>query len=202
MLGEMKTLSGDVGDLRRVLSGVKTRGIWGEVQLGALLREMLAPGQYGENVEVVPGSRQRVEYAICLPGHDGGGVWLPVDSKFPFDRYMAVAQAEEEGNPELLAKARAELAAAIRQQAKEITKYIHLPESTDFAIMYLPTESLYAEAARQKGLLEELQREHRIVISGPSTFAALLNSLQMGFRTLAIEQKSGEVWKLLGKVKT
>ena len=203
-LGEMRTLANGVGDLKRVLTNVKTRGIWGEVQLGTLLSQVLAPGQYAENVQVIPGSAERVEFAIILPGTDEDQtVFLPIDSKYPVEAYERLLTAVDGGEAEAVNQASRELCAAIRTEAKRISqKYIEPPYTTDFAVMFLATEGLYAEAMRSRGLLEELQRKYRIVIAGPATLSALLNSLQVGFRTLAIEQRSAEVWQLLGAVKT
>lgn len=203
-LGEMQSLASGVGDLKKVLTNVKTRGIWGEVQLGSLLEQMLAPGQYAENVQVAPYAKERVEYAVILPGReDSQHVYLPIDSKFPVEAYERLLSAVEEGTPELIAAATAELEQSIRTEAKRISsKYIVPPHTTDFAVMFLPTEGLYAEALRIRGLMEDLQQKHRILVSGPSTLSALLSSLQLGFRTLAIEQRSAEVWQLLGAVKT
>lgn len=203
-LGEMQSLASGVGDLKKVLTNVKTRGIWGEVQLGSLLEQMLAPGQYAENVQVAPYAKERVEYAVILPGReDSQHVYLPIDSKFPVEAYERLLSAAEEGTPELIAAATAELEQSIRTEAKRISsKYIVPPHTTDFAVMFLPTEGLYAEALRIRGLMEDLQQKQRILVSGPSTLSALLSSLQLGFRTLAIEQRSAEVWQLLGAVKT
>ena len=203
-LGEMQTLASGVGDLKRVLTNVKTRGIWGEVQLGTLLGQILAPAQYAENVQVIPHSAERVEYAVILPGSgEGSRVYLPIDSKFPMEAYERLLAASEGGDADAVNAASAELCAAIRTEAKRISKkYIEPPYTTDFAIMFLATEGLYAEALRTRGLTEELQREQRILVAGPTTITALLNSLQVGFRTLAIEQRSAEVWQLLGAVKT
>lgn len=203
-LGEMQTLASGVGDLKRVLTNVKTRGIWGEVQLGTLLSQILAPAQYAENVQVIPSSAERVEYAVILPGSgEGSRVFLPIDSKFPVEAYERLLAASEAGDADAVNAASAELCAAIRTEAKRISgKYIEPPYTTDFAIMFLATEGLYAEALRCRGLTEELQREQRILVAGPTTITALLNSLQVGFRTLAIEQRSAEVWQLLGAVKT
>jgi len=203
-LGEMQTLASGVGDLKKVLTNVKTRGIWGEVQLGTLLSQMLSPSQFAENVQLTPHARERVEYAVILPGQDiNQPVYLPVDSKFPAEAYERLLAASEAGNAEMVNAAAAELEQSIRTEAKRIAgKYITPPYTTDFAIMFLPTEGLYAEALRCRGLMEELQQKHRILVSGPSTLSALLSSLQLGFRTLAIEQRSAEVWQLLGAVKT
>ena len=195
----MRTLAEGVGDLKKVLTNVKTRGIWGEIQLGNLLAEVLAPDQYGTNVEVVPGSGERVEFAIRLPAKDGGGLWLPVDSKFPQEDWLRLQDADAAADREAARKA---LLTRLRTEAKRISgKYIRPPHSTDFAVMFLPVEGLYAEAVREPGLTEQLQRDQRVVVAGPSTFAALLNALQMGFRTLAIERRSGEIWRLLTEVR-
>ncbi len=200
-LGEMQTLAGSVGDLKKVLSNVKTRGIVGEIQLGNILKEILAPNQYEENVATIPGSSQRVEYAIKLPASDDGFIYLPVDSKFPLDSYEKVQNALFAGDKEKLAQARKELKTRLRNEAKDIhDKYVAVPYTTEFAIMFLPTESLYAEACNL-GLLDELQRNYKVSLAGPGNMAALLNSLQMGFKTLAIQQRSSEVWQLLSSVK-
>ncbi|MCQ2438543.1 MAG: DNA recombination protein RmuC [Oscillospiraceae bacterium] len=201
-IGEMQSLAGDVGGLKKVLSGVKTRGILGEVQLGAILEEILSPEQYETNVATIPGSSERVEYAIRLPGRDGGTVYLPIDSKFPGDRYAQLRDAQEEGDREKIEAAYRNLEQVIRSEAKDIrTKYVELPYTTNFGVMFLPFEGLYAEVVN-RGLIEKLQQDYRISVAGPSTMAALLNSLQMGFRTLAIQKRSGEVWEVLGAVKT
>ena len=200
-LGEMQNLAADVGGLKQVLSGVKTRGILGEVQLGAILKEILAPGQYAENVATVPGSSNRVEYAVKLPGQSGT-VWLPIDAKFPGDTYAHLQDAQASGDPAAVAAARRQLETVVRQEAKDIhDKYIEVPYTTAFGILFLPFEGLYAEVVNC-GLPEILQRDYKINIAGPSTMAALLNALQMGFRTLAIQKRSGEVWQILGAVKT
>lgn len=202
-LGEMNTLASGVGDLKRMLGNVKTRGVWGEMQLGALLEQALTSSQYEKNVAVVPGSAERVEYAVCLPGRDGDGrLYLPIDSKFPQEDYARLTEAAELGDAIATENARKGLINAIRVEARRIGKYIAPPHTTDFAVMFLPLEGLYAEVMRHADLVEALQRQQRILIAGPSTLLALLNSLQMGFRTLAIEQRSAEVWKLLGAVKT
>lgn len=203
-LGEMQSLASGVGDLKKVLTNVKTRGIWGEVQLGSLLEQMLAVGQYAENVQVAPHAKERVEFAVILPGRDDShNVYLPIDSKFPVEAYERLLTAVEGGDTALVAAATSELEQSIRTEAKRIAgKYIVPPHTTDFAVMFLATEGLYAEALRCRGLMEELQQKHRILIAGPSTLSALLSSLQLGFRTLAIEQRSAEVWQLLGAVKT
>lgn len=201
-LGEMQTLAVGVGDLKKVLSNVKTRGIWGEMQLGSLLGQMLSPGQYDENVAVVPGAAERVEFAVRLPGKDGSVLYLPIDSKFPQEDYLRLTEASQSGDAAAADAARKALVQRIKLEAKRIAgKYIMPPHTTDFAIMFLPVEGLYAEAVQDVALTESLQREYRVVVAGPSTLTALLNALQMGFRTLAIEQRSSEVWQLLGAVK-
>lgn len=202
-LGEMQTLAAGVGDLKKVLTNVKTRGIWGEMQLSALLAQMLSPAQYEENVAVERDSQERVEFAVKLPGHDDGTVYLPIDSKFPQEAYTRLMEASDAGDRDAAESSRKELIARLNEEGKRIAgKYIRPPVTTDFAIMFLPVEGLYAELMRDMDVVETLQRKHRVVVAGPSTLAALLNSLQMGFRTLAIEKRSGEVWKLLGAVKT
>ncbi len=204
-LGEMQGLAAGVGDLKRVLGNVKIRGTFGEIQLGALLEQVLAPEQYAANVATRPGSGERVEFAIRLPGRGGDGsgtVWLPLDAKFPQEDYLRLLDAQEQGNPEGVSEAGRQLERQVRLMAATIRdKYLEPPHTTDFAIMFLPTEGLYAEVLRRSGLCESLQRECRVVISGPTTLAALLSSLQLGFRTLAIEKRSSEVWQLLGGVK-
>lgn len=201
-LGEMKTLASGVGDLKKVLSNVKTRGILGEYQLGAIITEILTPEQYAENIATVPGSSNRVEFAVRLPGEMGSSVWLPIDSKFPGDTYAALVDAYDTGDPAVVSAAQAALETRIKGCAKDIRdKYIAPPDTTDFAIMFLPFEGLYAEVVRM-GLVDVLQRQYKVNIAGPTTFAALLNSLQMGFRTLAIQKRSSEVWNVLGAVKT
>ena len=201
-LGEMQSLASDVGGLKQVLSGVKTRGILGEIQLGAILEEILAPEQYETNVATIPGSTQRVEYAIKMPGADGGSVWLPIDSKFPGDTYAHLQDAQASGDAQAVENARRALELVLRSEAKDIReKYVEVPYTTAFGILFLPFEGLYAEVVNA-GLLEALQRDYQVNVAGPSTMAALLNSLQMGFRTLAIQKRSGEVWQLLGAVKT
>lgn len=204
-LGEMQQLAAGVGDLKKVLSNVKTRGIWGEMQLASLLEQVLTPEQYAANVATKRGSQDRVEFAVSLPGKDSNNstVWLPIDAKFPQEDYQRLLEAQELANSELAAAAASSLESRIRQEAKTIReKYIDPPNTTDFAIMFLPVEGLYAEVLRRPGLCESLQREYRINVTGPTTLAALLNSLQMGFRTLAIEKHSSEVWRLLGAIKT
>ncbi|MBE1160284.1 DNA recombination protein RmuC [Dyella acidiphila] len=202
-LGEMQSLASGVGDLKRVLSNVKTRGILGEMQLSALLEQMLAPEQYASNVATVPGSDDRVEFAVRLPGSDRDHhVWLPIDAKFPSEDYERLLDAQQQADAEGVERAALALERHIREEAKTIrAKYIAPPATTDFAILFLPTEGLYAEIIRRPGLFESLQREQRVTIAGPTTLSALLNSLQMGFRTLAIQQRSSEVWQLLGAVK-
>ena len=202
-LGEMQSLAASVSDLKRVFHNVKTKGTWGEVQLGALLEQVLTPSQYDRNVATTD-TNDRVEFAIRLPGRDNGDpVWLPVDSKFPHEPYMQLADAAERGDPEGIAQAGNAFEAALKLGAKTLSsKYLAPPRTTDFGIMFLATEAIYAEALRRPALAESLQRDYRVVLSGPSTFAALLNSLQMGFRTLAIEKRSSEVWELLSVVKT
>ncbi|MDY7579231.1 DNA recombination protein RmuC [Herbaspirillum sp. RTI4] len=204
-LGEMQQLAIGVGDLKRVLTNVKTRGTWGEVQLSMLLEQLLTPEQYGKNVETVPHSGERVEYAIKLPGAAAGGapVWMPIDAKFPKEQYERLAEAADRADAEGVALAGRELERVVRGEAKKIAeKYLSPPLTTDFAILFLPTEGLYAEVMRRPGLSDDLQRTHRISVAGPSTLSALLNSLQMGFRTLALEKRSSEVWQVLGAVKT
>lgn len=201
-LGEMQSLAEGVGDLKKVLSGVKTRGILGEIRLGAILSQILSREQYDENVATVPGSRERVEFAVKMPGSGRGFVYLPIDSKFPADRYEQLTAAYESGRKDDIIEARKALAAAVRSEAKDISgKYVEIPYTTDFAVMFLPFEGLYSEVVNL-GLLEELQRSYRVMVAGPSTMAALLNSLQMGFRTLAIQKNASEVWRVLGGVKS
>ncbi len=201
-LGEMHSLAAGVGDLKKVLTNVKTRGIWGEMQLGALLRNFLSPGQYEENAAVVPGSSERVEYAIRLPDQDGRVVYLPIDSKFPQEDYIRLTESEQSGDTAGSLSARKALAQRMKTEAKRIAdKYISPPDTTDFAILFLPIEGLYAECLQIPDLMENLQRSYRVLISGPGNFSALLSSLQLGFRTLAIERRSGEVWRLLGEIR-
>ncbi len=203
-LGEMQALASDVGDLKRVLTNVKTRGTWGEVQLASLLEQLLVPEQYAANVAPVPGSNERVEFAIRLPGRgDEAPVWLPIDAKFPREDYERLVIAQEKADPVAAEAAARQLEQRLRLEAKTIrTKYVSPPDTTDFALMFLPTEGLYAEVVRRPGLMDDLQRSWRVVVAGPSTLAAILSSLQMGFRTLAVEKRSSEVWQLLGAVKT
>ena len=201
-LGEMQILANGVGDLKKVLSNVKTRGILGEIQLQAILEEILAPEQYEMNVATKKGSRDVVEFAIKLPADDNRVVYLPIDSKFPGDKYAQLMDAYEEGDPSKIAIAQKELDIIIKKSAKDIhDKYIDVPNTTEFAIMFLPFEGLYAEVVR-RGFVESLQRDYKINIAGPTTMAALLNSLQMGFKTLAIQKRSSEVWDVLGAVKS
>jgi DNA recombination protein RmuC len=204
-IGEMQTLATGVGDLKKVLSNVKTRGVWGEVSLGNLLDQVLTQDQYERNVEVKPGSNQRVEYAIKLPGNDNSGdpVWLPIDAKFPQEDYEKLVDASERGDVDGVDAASKAVEQRIRASAKDICdKYVSPPYSTDFAVLFLPTEGLFAETVRRPGLVDALQRECRIVVTGPTTLMALLNSLRMGFRTLAIQKRSSEVWQVLAAVKT
>jgi len=203
-LGEMQTLAQDVGGLKKVLGNVKLRGGIGEVQLSMLLEQILAPEQYEANVRTKPGGKENVEFAIKLPGRDNSNtvVWLPIDAKFPKDIYEQLQTAYDTGDPDEIENARKNLDNTIRKMAKDIgDKYIDPPNTTDFGIMFLPFEGIYAEVVRKASLLEELQRSYKVVVTGPSTLAAILNSLQMGFRTLAIQKRSSEVWKVLGAVK-
>jgi DNA recombination protein RmuC len=202
-LGEMQSLATGVGDLKRVLTNVKSRGTWGEVQLGALLEQILAPEQYAKNVATRPGSRDRVEYAIRLPGREGQEqVWLPLDSKFPVEDYERLSAAQDRADPVAVEEATKALEMRIKLEAKAIRdKYLEPPATTDFAILFLPTEGLYAEAARRPGLADFVQREYRVTIAGPANLTMMVNSLQMGFRTLAIEKRASEVWLLLSGVK-
>ncbi|HDR9151917.1 TPA: DNA recombination protein RmuC [Burkholderia vietnamiensis] len=207
-LGEMQTLAAGVGDLKKVLTNVKTRGTWGEVQLEALLEQMLTPDQYAKNVATVPKSSERVEFAIRLPGRDAGTrdaapVWLPIDAKFPREDYERLIDAQERADAAAVEEAGRALEARVRMEARTIAeKYVAPPHTTDFALLFLPTEGLYAEILRRPGLTDLLQRDYRVTVAGPTTLTALLNSLQMGFRTLAIEQRSSEVWQVLGAVKS
>lgn len=203
-LGEMQSLAAGVGDLKRVLSNVKTRGTWGEVQLAALLEQLLTADQFAANVATRPNSNERVDFAIRLPGKsDGVVVWLPIDAKFPVEDYQRLIDAQERGEMGLVEEASKAIEVRLKAEARSIhEKYVAPPHTTDFALLYLPTEGLYAEALRRPGLADTLQREWRVSLAGPTTLAALLNSLQMGFRTLAIEQRSAEVWAVLGAVKS
>lgn len=204
-LGEMQTLAAGVGDLKHLLTNVKTRGMFGEAQLGALLEQVLAPDQYAVQIPTRPGSRNVVDYAIRLPGksEDGSPVWLPIDAKFPNEDYERLLDAQRRADPVAAEVAARALEARIRLEARSIAeKYLEPPHTTDFALLFLPTEGLYAEVLRRPGLVEALQREHRVSLAGPTTLLAMLNALQMGFRTLALEKRSSEVWQVLGAVKT
>ena len=201
-LGEMQTLAGGVGDLKRILSNVKNRGIWGEMQLGVLLRHLLAPEQFAENVAVKQGSAERVEFALKLPGSKDETVWLPIDAKFPQEDFQRLLEAREQADTAAADIALKQLERRLKSEARDIqNKYLCPPQTTDFAIMYLPIEGLFAEAVNLPGLLDELQRTYRVCVAGPTTLAALLNSLQMGFKTLAIEKRTGEVWRTIAAVK-
>lgn len=201
-LGEMQTLAGGVGDLKRILSNVKNRGIWGEMQLGVLLRDLLAPEQFAENVAVKQGSAERVEFALKLPGSKDETVWLPIDAKFPQEDFQRLLEAREQADTAAADIALKQLERRLKSEARDIqNKYLCPPQTTDFAIMYLPIEGLFAEAVNLPGLLDELQRTSRVCVAGPTTLAALLNSLQMGFKTLAIEKRTGEVWRTIAAVK-
>ena len=202
-MGEMQSLAVGVGDLKKVLSNVKTRGIVGEIQLGAILKEIMSPEQYDENIETVPQSKNVVEFAIKMPAGEDTFVYLPIDSKFPQDAYMDLQEAYETGDKETIKNALSTMTSRIKMFAKDMhNKYIQVPYTTDFAIMFLPFEGLYAEAVNISGLVEYLQREYHVNVAGPSTMAALLNSIQMGFKTIAIQKRSQEVWQILGAVKT
>jgi DNA recombination protein RmuC len=203
-IGEMKKLANDVGSLQKVLTNVKSRGGWGEVQLERQLEDVLAPSQYEKNVKIKPGSNDLVEFAVKLPGRaDGEYVYLPIDSKFPHEDYEKLQNAQESGSAEDIASAAKAVENAIKTQAKKISdKYLHVPVSTDFAIMYLPTEGLFAEVVRRPGLTSDLQNNFRVLVTGPTTLMSLLNSLQMGFKTLAIEKSASDVWKVLSAAKT
>ena len=201
-LGEMQTLASGVGDLKKVLTNVKSRGILGEIQLGSILDQILAPEQYETNVVTIPGSSERVEYAVKMPGDGDIPVLLPIDAKFPGDSYANLMDAYDSADPERIAACRRILSSQLKKEAKDIqSKYIQMPYTTEFAVMFLPFEGLYAEAVNM-GVMEDVQRSCRVMLAGPSTMAALLNSLQMGFKTLAIQQNAGEVWRVLGSVKT
>ena len=201
-LGEMQTLAGGVGDLKRILSNVKNRGIWGEMQLGVLLRDLLAPEQFAENVAVKQGSAERVEFALKLPGSKDETVWLPIDAKFPQEDFQRLLEAREQADTAAADIALKQLERRLKSAARDIqNKYLCPPLTTDFAIRYLPIEGLFAEAVNLPGLLDELQRTYRVCVAGPTTLAALLNSLQMGFKTLAIEKRTGEVWRTIAAVK-
>ncbi len=203
-LGEMQTLAGSVGDLKRVMTNVKTRGTWGEMQLGAIIDNVLTPDQFARNVKTVPGSDELVEFAIRLPGkNDEHPVWLPIDSKYPVEQYQRLMDAQDAADKAAILSAGNAFETSIKLEAKKIfAKYVSPPHTTDFAVLYLPTEGLFAEVMRRPGLVEAVQNECRVMITGPANLAAMLNSLQMGFKTLAIEKRSSEVWSLLGMVKT
>ena len=202
-LGEMQSVATGVSDLKKVMTNVKTRGIWGEMQLGNLIRQTLAPGQYGENVEVVPGSRERVEFALHLPDRNGATVWLAIDSKFPLESYLRLVDASQKGDVSAAEEARKALLRRVRAEAKTISeKYIAPPHTADFALMFLSTEALYTEVLQHPDLVESIQRDERVVITGPGSFSAMLSALQMGFRTMTIEQRSAEVWHLLTQTET
>ncbi|MCR5865178.1 DNA recombination protein RmuC [Aquincola sp. J276] len=204
-LGEMQALARDVGSLHRVLTNVKTRGIFGEVQLAGLLEQVFTPEQYATNVETIAGSGARVEFAIRLPGRrdDGAPLWLPIDAKFPREDYERLLQAQERADPVAVEAAAKGIELQLRREARSIReKYVAPPHTTDFGILFVPTEGLYAEALRRPGLVEALQRDHRVMLAGPTTLLATLSSLQMGFRTMALEKRSAEVWEVLGAVKT
>lgn len=200
-LGEMREITNGMTDLKKLMGGVKSRGVWGEVQLSALMAQLFAPGQYVENAAIPAGSQQRVEFALKLPMEDGERL-LPIDSKFPCEDYLRLVDAQESGNREAAEQCAAQLERAVLEQARRIhDKYILPPQTADFGVMFLPTESLYAEVARREGLIERTQEKYRVLISGPATFSALLTSMQMGFRTLALEKRSGEVLRLLSGMK-
>ncbi len=201
-IGEMQNLAAGVGDLKKVLTNVKSRGILGEIQLGSILEQILAPSQYEKNVATVPGSSERVEFAVKMPGDGETSVLLPIDAKFPGDSYSHLLEAYESADPERIAARRRILVTQLKKEAKDIqTKYVQSPYTTEFAVMFLPFEGLYAEAVNM-GIMEDLQRTNHVMIAGPSTMSALLNSLQMGFKTLAIQQNAGEVWRVLGSVRS
>ena len=202
-LGKMQTLADGVGDLKRVLTNVKERGTWGEVKLGSILEQILTPEQFEENVQVKKNSQERVDYAVKLPGSSDEVLWLPIDAKFPQESYLRILQVSKDGDKSEVDKAVAELIKVVQKSAADIRdKYINPPVTTDFAIMFLPTEGLYSEVLRVPGVMESMQQKYRIVIAGPTTLSAIMNSLRMGFKTLAIEKKASEVWKYLSAVKT
>ena len=201
-LGEMQSLASGVGDLKKVLTNVKTRGTFGEVQLGALLEQMLAPNQFSSQVMLTKNSTERVDYVINLPGKDDKILYLPIDAKFPIEDFVRLVDATEQGTLDMIQASQKQLAKRVKEEAKSISeKYIQVPDTTDFAIMYLPTESLYAEVIKQAGLFEQIQRDYKVTICGPTTLSALLNSLQMGFKTLTIEKRSSEIWTMLSTFK-
>lgn len=203
-LGSMQSLAQGVGDLKKVLTNVKNRGIWGEMQLGNLLGDMLAPEQYGTNVAIRPRSQERVEFAIRLPGRTGDApVWLPIDAKFPLEDYQRLVQAREDGDADAETLALKQLEIRLKSEAKDIRdKYIAPPYSTDFGLLYLPLEGLFAEAVSRPGLISELQRKYRVTLVGPTTLAAVVNSLQMGFRTLVVQKQTSQVWRLVAQINT
>ncbi|MDP8209991.1 MAG: DNA recombination protein RmuC [Candidatus Stygibacter australis] len=202
-LGKMQALADGVGDLKRVLTNVKERGTWGEVKLGSILEQILTPEQFAENVQVKSQSQERVDYAVKLPGSGDDVLWLPIDAKFPQESYLRILQVSKDGDKTDVDKAVAELIKAVQKSAADIRdKYINPPKTTDFAIMFLPTEGLYSEVLRVPGVMESIQEKYRVVIAGPTTLSAIMNSLRMGFKTLAIEKKASEVWKYLSAVKT
>lgn len=203
-LGSMQSLAQGVGDLKKVLTNVKNRGIWGEMQLGNLLGDMLAPEQYGTNVAIRPRSQERVEFAIRLPGRTGDApVWLPIDAKFPLEDYQRLVQAREDGDRDAETLALKQLEIRLKSEAKDIRdKYIAPPYSTDFGLLYLPLEGLFAEAVSRPGLMSELQRKYRVTLVGPTTLAAVVNSLQMGFRTLVVQKQTSQVWRLVAQINT
>ena len=201
-LGDMTRLAADVGGLQRALTNVKTRGVFGEVQLAGLLEQVFAPDQYAANVETVPNSNKRVEFAVKFPGRGDEAVWLPIDAKFPREDYERLLDAQERADPDAVRGASEALERTIKAQAKDIRKYVAVPHTTEFAVMFLPTEGLYAEVLRRPGLFEAMQHDHRVMLAGPTTLLALLTSLQVGFRTVAIEKRSAEVWRILGAAKT
>ena len=203
-LGSMQSLAQGVGDLKKVLTNVKNRGIWGEMQLGNLLGDMLAPEQYGTNVAIKPRSQERVEFAIRLPGRTGDApVWLPIDAKFPLEDYQRLVQARDDGDKDGETLALKQLEIRLKSEAKDIRdKYIAPPYSTDFGLLYLPLEGLFAEAVSRPGLMNELQRKYRVTLVGPTTLAAVVNSLQMGFRTLVVQKQTSQVWRLVAQINT
>ena len=201
-IGEMRNLANGVGDIKKVLSNVKVRGGWGEIMLSSLLEQMLAPNQYMAQVQVKKNSKERVDFVVIMPGKDGHEVYLPIDSKFPLEDYNKLVEASETLDKDLIEKSQKQLMKRIKEEAKSIKeKYINVPETTDFAVMFLPIEGLYAEVVRDIALMDELQNQHKIVVCGPTTLTALLNSLQLGFKTLYIEKRSGELWQVLSTFK-
>ena len=201
-LGEMRSLANGVGDLKKVLTNVKTRGVWGEVQLGNLLEQMLSPNQYLQNAQTKPNSQERVDFAVILPGKDDKNILLPVDAKFPIEDYQRLVEATETGDQAKIDLCKKGIERRVKEEAKKIKeKYISLPTTTDFGVLYLAIEGLYAEVLRNPGLVEQIQSEYKIIICGPTTLSALLSSLQLGFKTLSIEKRSSEIWMLLGSFK-